>query len=272
MTKIYKSAKDMYAGPTLIYPKGNIAYKDVVCDTPFTTKELREAFLRDGLVDIAAGTYGNNQKALIVPLGYKEGTDGVGQIAFPVPKIEGEKNQYPIYVDEDAENCGVHGSTMEVNHETHSIKIIKNEGFNQSTYIYFGKNSRLRKTIEKLKDRTLTISCRIDFVRDEVPPRPKCKPQFEFSIGAYSKSVIPSDNYNYTNIAVTGYDFFSGSAAGWGFSIDSRQTDGIDLYRSVREYTISNMQIEYGTYQYSDYEPYAPKLVFEPYISMAIDN
>ena len=48
MTKIYKDAKDVPVAATLIYTDntGEVAFKDVECTMPFSTEELRDAFLK----------------------------------------------------------------------------------------------------------------------------------------------------------------------------------------------------------------------------------
>lgn len=260
MTKIYETSKEMYIARHVIYPKGDVAYKDVVCDTPFTNKELKEAFLRDGIVDIAAGTYGDNPRALIVPSTYEEGTDGTSAISFCVPKIEGEKNQYPIYADEDFNNIksGYIGQPMYADPFNHSI-VLTDIPSNHETILYYKEPSALYSTIKKLSNQVVTVSVRIDVVRNN----PDDQLTFTLDIGNQSfwRYVTPEEDH--VILYVTGYDLLN--------ALNPTVQVTVKHWNAVpKEFSISQIQIEYGR-SYTEYEPFTPKEIFEPYVAHAIN-
>lgn len=81
MTKLYEQAKDLHVVATYIYEKASestYAYKDAACTTKFTTSELKEVFLKGGLIVLASNG------GFVKPIKYAE-SSSVGSVYFIKP-------------------------------------------------------------------------------------------------------------------------------------------------------------------------------------------
>lgn len=155
MNKIYKKAKDVYIESTVLYPKDKSIYDDVTHDTQTTTDALKEAFLKDSVMDVTKGSYGNDSRTFINPISYSQ-SENVGRVGLMLPIIEPGKNKYPVYVEDDianvtvgGENLGTVTTSTEPRFHTGNIRI-SNYTEATSVYLEFGQGTKLYSTLCEL--------------------------------------------------------------------------------------------------------------------------
>lgn len=80
MDKLFQDAKDRYVVATYIYNKStdSKAYKDSACTEQFKTSELKEVFLKGGIIVLAS------DGGLVVPFKYAE-SSSVGSVYYIKP-------------------------------------------------------------------------------------------------------------------------------------------------------------------------------------------
>ena len=80
MSKIFQDAKDVHVVATIIYNKASDAkaYKDAACTVQFKTSELKEAFVKGALIQLA------NDGGYATPVKYAE-SSSVGSVYYIKP-------------------------------------------------------------------------------------------------------------------------------------------------------------------------------------------
>ena len=80
MSKIYEDAKDLHVVATIIYNKSSDskAYTDAECTKQFKTSDLKEAFIKGALIQLA------NNGGLVKPVKYAEASS-VGSVYYIKP-------------------------------------------------------------------------------------------------------------------------------------------------------------------------------------------
>ena len=162
MTKIYEQAKDVHVKSSVIYAKDNMAYKDVTCSIPYTTSELKEAFLKGAVIDIPAGYYDNESRLLLNPSSLSQG--GVSAVNFAVPQFG--KNKYPITINEDNDALTFIADSnvyRDPNEADGDIQITGNNPNHEPIIMEFGPGTELYSAITKLGSAQKTISFVCDY-------------------------------------------------------------------------------------------------------------
>lgn len=78
MSKIYQDAKDVHVVATIIYASSSKAYKDADCTVQYKTSELKEAFTKGALIQLA------EDAGIVVPFQYAE-SSSVGSVYYITP-------------------------------------------------------------------------------------------------------------------------------------------------------------------------------------------
>lgn len=160
MTKIYEQAKDVHVKSSVIYAKDNMAYKDVTCSIPYTTSELKEAFLKGAVIDIPAGYYDNDSRLLLNPSSLSHGNTAA--VNFDIPKFG--KNKYPIKVIDEYKKVTFFGPnlfTSEAPNEGGFFVKKLNADISAEFGIEFGPETILYSILSKLGPVQKTISVRV---------------------------------------------------------------------------------------------------------------
>lgn len=159
MTKIYKNSKDMFVESTILYPKDDIMYSDVTHDTPLSSDELKEVFLKDSIIDISKGSYGSDSRILINPTSYGRTAkfEGTENVSFGIPVVgPSYRNMYPGFIEEDIDNITIGGENLgqvrkNVSKELHQIEYtFLNYAEASGVYIEFGLNSKLNSVLHNI--------------------------------------------------------------------------------------------------------------------------
>lgn len=160
MTKIYEQAKDVHVKSSVIYAKDNMAYKDVTCSIPYTTSELKEAFLKGAVIDIPAGYYNNIERLMLVPSSMSLSKDGLACLNFDIPWYG--RNQYRCYITEDLDVATLIGSPKtkkrireEPNDNMYELILNRTNASGDMFGIEFGPGTEMHAAISRLLSSSL---------------------------------------------------------------------------------------------------------------------
>lgn len=240
MTKIYEQAKDVHVKSSVIYAKDNMAYKDVTCSVPYTTSELKEAFLKGAVIDIPAGYYDNESRLLLNPSSLSQGSTAA--VNFDIPQFG--KNKYPVKVGNEVDKVTVFGPKTFIDDLGFGEQIaIRNFSGDASAQfgIEFGPGTTLYSILSKLGPVQKTISVHVSCVDYDAPPR------VMFECG---------DDHFPEFTSVTKPVVLSLTTTGNTFKITVSNIIWIDFY-------IDNIQVELGSEatEYEEYQKYGTEKV-----------
>lgn len=155
MTKIYEQAKDVHVKSSVIYAKDNMAYKDVTCSIPYTTSELKEAFLKGAVIDIPAGYYNNLERLMLTPSSMSLSKDGLACLNFDVPWYG--RNKYRCYISEDSDAATLIGSPKAnkrveefPNNGAYNLILTRADPSGDMFGIEFGPGTEMHSTITRI--------------------------------------------------------------------------------------------------------------------------